>query len=94
MQHMWQAQWQVTHKGGLLMPISTTSAQVFDIIWNGSKFVAVGSTAPSFSSLPQIAYSTDGITWSAATNTSSVFSTNSSVIGLASKPSPNLYPPR
>jgi hypothetical protein len=68
---------------------------VYDVIWNGTKWVAVGASNPSgFSTSPAIAYSTDGLTWSAATNTSSVFGTNGGVYSIGSKPSPNLYPPR
>jgi hypothetical protein len=64
-------------------------SQGHSVCWNGSKWTAGGRGTN------QIAYSTDGITWSATTNASSIFYANAaSVLGaLASRPSPNLYPP-
>jgi len=40
----------------------------------------------------RLAYSYDGLTWSASTNGNSIITTGGR--GIASKPAPNLYPPR
>jgi hypothetical protein len=58
----------------------------FDVAWNGSMWIVGGAGTN------RIAYSTDGITWSGTTNGDTIF--NSSINGVASKPAPNLYPPR
>jgi hypothetical protein len=69
--------------------------EVLSVSWNGNRWVAVGSYEPNFlEQVPQIAYSTDGITWTAATNTTSVFGTVGQINAVGSKPAPNLYPPR
>jgi hypothetical protein len=83
-----------TNGNSIFTGINFGDGIVYDVAWNGNKFVAVGvSSGGSFGPFtPTIGYSTDGITWSAATNTTSVFSIT--VNSIASKPSPNLYPPR
>ena len=56
------------------------------VAWNGTLWIATGQT-PN-----KIAYSNDGITWTASTQASVVF--DSFARGIASNPAPNLYPPR
>ena len=59
---------------------------VYSVAWNGSLFVAGGQ------GINRLVYSIDGITWTASPNGNSII-TNYTV-GVASKPGPELYPPR
>jgi hypothetical protein len=76
---------------GITWSASTNGNTIFtefgrSVRWNGSIFVAAGSETNT------LGYSYDGITWSASTNGNSVISLDA--YDVASKPSPNLYPPR
>ena len=88
--------WSASTNGNTIFPSGGLNPPVVNsVIWNGNKFVAVGSYEPTFFNQdPIIAYSNDGITWSAATNTIAAFGANAGMNAVASKPSPNLYPPR
>ena len=76
---------------GITWSASTNGNSIFGssvrgVAWNGSLWVAGGQATN------RLGYSTDGITWSASTNGDSVITTTA--ISVASKPAPNLYPPR
>jgi hypothetical protein len=64
-----------TWAAGTITSFSGTTG-IDAIVWGGDKFVAVGDN--SF-----IAYSTDGINWTAVNNVSGVFERYSSIYGLA-----------
>ena len=75
---------------GITWSASTNGITLFGnfaagVAWNGNLWIAVGGATN------RIAYSTDGITWSASTNGNSITDT---AYGIASRPAPELYPPR
>ena len=92
---MWVAAGQGTNvlahsNDGLNWTGSTNGNSIFttlcsSVAWNGSMWVAGGQGTNS------LGYSYDGLNWSASTNGNSIMAANS---GVASKPAPNLYPPR
>ena len=79
---------------GITWSASTNGNSVINsvrsVAWNGSLFVAAGNLGGG--ATQRLAYSTDGITWSGSTNGNSIFTNR--VWGVASKPAPELYPPR
>jgi hypothetical protein len=75
---------------GITWSASTNGNSVIQVVrsvaWNGSLFVAGGQ------GINRLVYSTDGITWSASPNGNTIITNY--VVGVASKPGPELYPPR
>jgi hypothetical protein len=81
-----------TNGNSIFITSGSTNAEVDGIAWNGSLWVAIGYKNLSGSTnSPAGAYSYDGINWFSSSN----FSTFGSLgVSVASKPAPNLYPPR
>jgi hypothetical protein len=73
--------WSATTNGSLIF-----DNRVNDIAWNGSLWVAGGKDNN------RIGYSTDGLTWSASTSANAIFLQE--ILAVASRPAPNLFPPR
>ena len=72
--------WSATTNGN-----SIFNQNVNSVAWNGTKWVAGGQGVNS------LGYSTDGLTWSGSSNGNTFMIIG---FGVASKPAPNLYPPR
>jgi hypothetical protein len=78
---------------GITWSASTNGNTIFNDVsgcwgigWNGNIWVAGGYGTN------RLGYSYDGITWSGATNANTFFT--DAGFAVASKPAPNLYPPR